>query len=159
MLINRFGIDELKKVLKDNITAFSGNSGVGKSSLINSIFEDNMTQEGLISDKNKKGKNTTTCVKLYKIDENSYDLYVNVTQTLATKIFKDNDKSNNLLRVGNNMVVDFQSEGLRGYIPNGDNYESIKHIYYIDNLSNKNMTLNDSELLNYKNKTLIWEKE
>ena len=58
MLINRFGIDELKKVLKDNITAFSGNSGVGKSSLINSIFEDNMTQEGLISDKNKKGKNT-----------------------------------------------------------------------------------------------------
>ena len=56
MLINRFGIDELKKVLKDNITAFSGNSGVGKSSLINSIFEDNMTQEGLISDKNKKGK-------------------------------------------------------------------------------------------------------
>ena len=72
MLINRFGIDELKKVLKDNITAFSGNSGVGKSSLINSIFEDNMTQEGLISDKNKKGKNTTTCVKLYKIDENSY---------------------------------------------------------------------------------------
>ncbi len=96
---------------------------------------------------------------LVKIDENSYDLYVNVTQTLATKIFKDNDKSNNLLRVGNNMVVDFQSEGLRGYIPNGDNYESIKHIYYIDNLSNKNMTLNDSELLNYKNKTLIWEKE
>ena len=96
---------------------------------------------------------------LVKIDENSYDLYVNVTQTLATKIFKDNDKSNNLLRVGNNMVVDFQSEGLRGYIPNGDNYESIKHIYSIDNLSNKNMTLNDSELLNYKNKTLIWEKE
>lgn len=61
MLINRFGIDELKKVLKDNITAFSGNSGVGKSSLINSIFEDNMTQEGLISDKNKKEKYNYLC--------------------------------------------------------------------------------------------------
>ena len=96
---------------------------------------------------------------LVKIDENSYDLYINVTQTFSTKMFKDNDKSNNLLRVGNSIIIDFQSERLRGYIPNGNNAENIKHIYYIDNLSNKNITLNDSELLNYKNKILIWEKE
>lgn len=34
---------------------------------------------------------------LVKIDEESYDLYINVTTTLANKIFKDNDKGNNLL--------------------------------------------------------------
>lgn len=96
---------------------------------------------------------------LVKIDENAYDLYINVTQTLATKIFEDNDKSNNLLRVGNNMIVDFQSGDLRGFIPNGNNSESIKHIYYIDNLSNKTMAMEDSELINYKNKTLIWERD
>ena len=65
------GVLELKKHLKNNITAFSGNSGVGKSSLINALIGD-ITEEGLISAKNKRGKNTTTQVKLYKIDENSY---------------------------------------------------------------------------------------
>ena len=96
---------------------------------------------------------------LVKIDENTYDLYISVTQTLATKILNDNDKSNNLLRVGDNMIVDFQSGRLRGYIPNGNNPESIKHIYYIDNLSKKTMCMIDTELINYQNKTLIWEKD
>ena len=67
-----YGIEEVKQVLKENISAFSGNSGVGKSTLINSIFGDNTTQEGIISNKNKKGKNTTTTIKLYKIDKNTY---------------------------------------------------------------------------------------
>lgn len=67
-----YGIEEVKQVLKENISAFSGNSGVGKSTLINSIFGDNTTQEGIISNKNKKGKNTTTTIKLYKIDKDTY---------------------------------------------------------------------------------------
>lgn len=66
------GIDELKNTLKSNINVFSGNSGVGKSTLINAIFKDQITQEGEISKKNKKGKNTTTYIKLYEIDENTY---------------------------------------------------------------------------------------
>ena len=66
------GIQELKKYLKGNINAFSGNSGVGKSTLINAIFKDTITQEGEISQRNKKGKNTTTSTKLYEIDENTY---------------------------------------------------------------------------------------
>lgn len=66
------GIKEVKEALKNNISVFSGNSGVGKSTLINSLFENNMTQEGEISQKNKKGKNTTTTVKLYDLGDNSY---------------------------------------------------------------------------------------
>ncbi|MCI8486295.1 MAG: ribosome small subunit-dependent GTPase A [Clostridia bacterium] len=66
------GVNSLENILKNNITAFSGNSGVGKSSLINSLFSDNLTKEGLISNKNKRGKNTTTSVKLYKLDDESY---------------------------------------------------------------------------------------
>ncbi len=66
------GIKELKELLKNNITAFSGNSGVGKSTLINSIFSNEMTKEGMISSKNKRGKNTTTNTYLYKLDNNSY---------------------------------------------------------------------------------------
>lgn len=69
---NNRGVDEIKKYLKDNITAFSGNSGVGKSSLINILLGKQIAQEGDISNKNKRGKNTTTQVVLYKIEENSY---------------------------------------------------------------------------------------
>lgn len=68
----RKGIDDLRQELKNNINAFSGNSGVGKSTLINGIFNKNITQEGEISKKNRRGKNTTTSVKLYEIDENTY---------------------------------------------------------------------------------------
>ena len=66
------GIEELKQALKHNINAFSGNSGVGKSTLINGIFEKEVTQEGEISKKNKRGKNTTTSTYLYQIEEDTY---------------------------------------------------------------------------------------
>lgn len=65
-------IKELEDVLRNNISTFSGNSGVGKSTLINGIFGKVITNEGEVSHKNKKGKNTTTCVKLYKIENNTY---------------------------------------------------------------------------------------
>ena len=63
------GIEKLKSLLKNETTAFSGNSGVGKSTLINSLFGENKTEEGLISIKNQRGKNTTTSVTLYKVND------------------------------------------------------------------------------------------
>lgn len=74
---NGVGIQELKNILMQNdeeinITAFSGNSGVGKSTLINQLFDKNITQEGVISNKIQRGKNTTTAISLYKIGENNY---------------------------------------------------------------------------------------
>ena len=66
------GIDELKQILQNKISVFSGNSGVGKSSIINALFDKEKTQEGEISKKNKKGKNTTTDTKLYKLEKDTY---------------------------------------------------------------------------------------
>lgn len=66
------GIEILRQVLKNKISVFSGNSGVGKSSIINALFGIDKTQEGEISQKNKKGKNTTTDTKLYELEENTY---------------------------------------------------------------------------------------
>jgi len=66
------GIDEVIQNLKNKVSVFSGNSGVGKSSIINAIFGNEKTQEGEISKKNKKGKNTTTDTKLYELEENTY---------------------------------------------------------------------------------------
>lgn len=66
------GIETVVHILKNKISVFSGNSGVGKSSIINAIFGKDKTQEGEISQKNKKGKNTTTDTKLYELEENTY---------------------------------------------------------------------------------------
>ena len=64
-------VEELKPFLKNQITAFAGNSGVGKSTLLNCLFQKNLTQEGVVG-KNQRGKNTTTSVTLYEYDKNSY---------------------------------------------------------------------------------------
>lgn len=66
------GVDKIYEALNNNITAFSGNSGVGKSTLINKLFNNKISIEGKISNRNQRGKNTTTSIKLYKINENSY---------------------------------------------------------------------------------------
>lgn len=89
----------------------------------------------------------TARVFLAQADENTYDLYINVSQTLATKIFNDKDKSDNFLRVGNNIVVDYQSGLLMGSLPSGYNDESIMNIYYIDRFSVKNITTNNGILV------------
>ena len=69
---DKIGIEKLKEAMKNEINAFSGNSGVGKSTLINGIFKKDITEEGEISKKNKRGKNTTTAIKLYEVVKNTW---------------------------------------------------------------------------------------
>ena len=96
---------------------------------------------------------------LVNVDDNSYDLYLCVKQTLATKIWGDSDNANNLLRVGNGIVVDYQSESICGYLPNGSNAENIANVYYVDNLSKDMMIMDDAELIEYENKVLVWTRQ
>ena len=91
---NKKGIEKLKDELKNNVNAFSGNSGVGKSTLINGIFNKDITLEGEISKKNKRGKNTTTAVKLYEIDENTYIADTPGFSTFSIEEIKSNDLCN-----------------------------------------------------------------
>ncbi|MBR6504300.1 MAG: ribosome small subunit-dependent GTPase A [Clostridia bacterium] len=69
---NNIGIEKIKEKLKNNLTVFSGNSGVGKSTITNSLLCNIKTKEGEISQKNQRGKNTTTAVTIYEIEKNSY---------------------------------------------------------------------------------------
>lgn len=66
------GIDELKSNLKNKISVFAGPSGVGKSSLINSISPNLQLKTGEISAKIERGKHTTRHAELMQIEENSY---------------------------------------------------------------------------------------
>ena len=63
---NGFGIEKLAILLSNKITAFSGNSGVGKSALTNNIFNEEVAKEGETSEKLEKGKHTTKHVELYE---------------------------------------------------------------------------------------------
>lgn len=69
---NNISTDGLKDALKNKISAFSGNSGVGKSTIINCLFNKDITLEGEISTKSKRGKNTTTDIKLYELEDDTY---------------------------------------------------------------------------------------
>ncbi len=61
------GIDELRNLLKEHTTLFTGPSGVGKSSLVNAIEPGMAIRTGLISDATGKGKHTTTGSQLYPL--------------------------------------------------------------------------------------------
>lgn len=61
-------VEKLKAFLKGKVSAFTGNSGVGKSTLINRIFPELELQTGQISRKLGRGKHTTRVVELFEID-------------------------------------------------------------------------------------------
>ena len=59
------GCDEILSLLSGKVSAFTGNSGVGKSSLLNIIFPKLKLQTGDVSDKLGRGKHTTRHVELF----------------------------------------------------------------------------------------------
>ena len=62
------GIEELKLELKNSISAFTGNSGVGKSSILNAIFGRKLISTGEISEKLGRGRHTTRHTELYPLE-------------------------------------------------------------------------------------------
>jgi len=62
----RVGVDPLFNELKNCVSAFSGNSGVGKSSLLNAFFGETLNlQTGDVSEKLGRGRHTTRHTELY----------------------------------------------------------------------------------------------
>ena len=66
------GMEELKAVMKDSISVFSGHSGVGKSTIINSIQPELNLKTKEISDYHETGKHTTTFSELFELDLGGY---------------------------------------------------------------------------------------
>ncbi len=63
------GVDKVKAMIGEGITVFTGNTGVGKSSLLNAIDSRFSLATGEISDKLGRGRHTTREVTLYHIDD------------------------------------------------------------------------------------------
>jgi len=66
------GIDDLKSEMQNSVCAFSGNSGVGKSSILNALFPELNLKTGEVSDKLGRGRHTTRHTELFFVGDGAY---------------------------------------------------------------------------------------
>ncbi|HBE09187.1 MAG TPA: ribosome small subunit-dependent GTPase A [Lachnospiraceae bacterium] len=82
------GVDGLKKLLEGKTTILAGPSGVGKSSMMNAILPHANAVTGELSEKIKRGKNTTRHTELIRI---SHDTYIMDTPGFSSIFVQDMD--------------------------------------------------------------------
>lgn len=70
------GVDMLHQMLDGRITLLSGNSGVGKSTLINRLIPDAQLRTAEISDAHNTGTHTTTFSEMLRLDSLSEGTYI-----------------------------------------------------------------------------------
>ena len=66
------GVDTLRQLLQGKLAAFTGNSGVGKSSILNRLAPQLGLATGEVSEKLGRGRHTTRHVELYRLDADTY---------------------------------------------------------------------------------------
>ncbi len=66
------GVAQLRAMLQGKLAAFTGNSGVGKSSVLNRLSPELSLATGEVSEKLGRGRHTTRCVSLYRLDADTY---------------------------------------------------------------------------------------
>jgi len=66
------GVQQLKEQISGKLVAFTGNSGVGKSSILNKLCPELRLATGEVSDKLGRGRHTTRHVELYRLGEDTY---------------------------------------------------------------------------------------
>ena len=66
------GVEQLRALIRGKLTAFTGNSGVGKSSILNRLCPELKLSTGEVSEKLGRGRHTTRHVELYDLGEGTY---------------------------------------------------------------------------------------
>ena len=66
------GVEQLRSLLAGKLTAFTGNTGVGKSSMLNALCPELNLATGEVSQKLGRGRHTTRHVELFKIGEDTF---------------------------------------------------------------------------------------
>ena len=102
--INNTGMEELESHLRSKQAIFVGNSGVGKSSLINRLMQDEGIKTSHISEKSKRGRHTTTTSKYYIWDD-----YSSVIDTPGIRSLD---------------ISSFEAIEIQNYFPEFDNWKS-----------------------------------
>jgi ribosome biogenesis GTPase len=66
------GVEELRELIRGKLVAFTGNSGVGKSSMLNRLCPDLALPTGEVSEKLGRGRHTTRHVELFDLGEGTF---------------------------------------------------------------------------------------
>ena len=66
------GVERLRELIRGKLVAFTGNSGVGKSSMLNRLCPELELPTGEVSEKLGRGRHTTRHVELYDLGDNTY---------------------------------------------------------------------------------------
>ena len=66
------GVEELRQLIKGKLVAFTGNSGVGKSSMLNRLCPELSLATGEVSEKLGRGRHTTRHVELYDLGDDTF---------------------------------------------------------------------------------------
>ena len=66
------GIDELRAAISGKLSAFTGNSGVGKSSILNALCPELKLAVGEVSEKLGRGRHTTRHIELYCLGNGTF---------------------------------------------------------------------------------------
>ena len=101
--------DGLTPLLEGKTTLLSGNSGVGKSTLLNALFGKEMTRTGKISDAHDKGMHTTTFSEMYFMDGQTSIIDTPGIKGFGTIDFKREEVSHyfpEIFRIGRNCRFD-----------------------------------------------------
>ena len=66
------GVQQLRRLIQGKLTAFTGNTGVGKSSMLNALCPTLHLATGEVSEKLGRGRHTTRHVELYDLGDDTY---------------------------------------------------------------------------------------
>lgn len=66
------GVAQLRAFLQGKLTAFTGNTGVGKSSMLNALCPELALETGAVSEKLGRGRHTTRRVELFRLDARTF---------------------------------------------------------------------------------------
>ena len=70
--INKINLKSLFNLLSHNTTVLVGQSGVGKSTIINLLISEDKVRTEALSNKNQKGKHTTSTSKMHSVEDSGY---------------------------------------------------------------------------------------
>ncbi len=93
------GTEEFKAMLKDKITLVGGQSGVGKSSLVNAIQSNLELRTGDISDYSGKGMHTTTFAEMFPLTFGGYIIDTPGIKTLSFNNLSGEDVAHNFREI------------------------------------------------------------
>lgn len=103
---NGSGLEKVSNLLKGKTTTVAGPSGVGKSSLINEIFGEDLMQTGAVSERIDRGKHTTRHSEIFYTELDGVPTYLFDTPGFSSL-----------------MVPDLEGKALSAFYPEFDEYE------------------------------------